>query len=161
MRTRAQNGTAPIQLGRHIRHILTPKHLSQVAKILRRTPIRPLLGNIIQRKRLVVRQRKDLGGRQERCVVDRGVVVERLHRQLVLVGNGRVVDADEAVGRAGDEQVGRGRVEAERGHVVAVDFGVGCFGAGGGADVPGFFDELLSVYIERYARSGFFLPEVY
>lgn len=143
--TRAQNRTAPIQLCRHIRHILTPKHFSQVPKILRRTPISPLLGHIIQRKRLVVRQRKDLRGRQERRVVDRGVVVQRLNRQLVLVGDGRVVDADEAVGRAGDEQVGRGWVEAERGDVVAVDFGVGCFGGGGGADVPGF-DELFGVY---------------
>lgn len=136
LRSRAQNGTAPIQLGRHIRHILTPKHLSQVPKIPRGIPIRAFLGNVIQRKRLVVRQRKDLGGRQEGGIVDRGVVVERLHGQLVLVGNGGVVDADEAVGRAGDEQRGRGRVEAERGHVVAVDFGVGCFGGGGGADVP-------------------------
>lgn len=63
-------------------------------------------------------------------------MVKRLDGELVLVGNGRVVDADEAVGRAGDEERGRGRVEAERGDVVAVDFGVGCFGGGAGADVP-------------------------
>jgi hypothetical protein len=68
--------------------------------------------------------------------VDGGVVVERLDGELVLVLDGGVVDADEAVGRARDEQRGLGRVEGEGGDVVAVDFGVGRFWGWVGADVP-------------------------
>lgn len=131
-----QNRTATIHLGRHIRHILTPQNLSQVAKVLRGVPRLALVGDVVQRKGLVVGQGKELRGVEEGGVVDGGVVVERLDGELVLVEDGGVVDADEAVGRARDEQGGLGRVEGQGGDVVAVDFGVGCLGGGVGTDVP-------------------------
>lgn len=71
-------------------------------------------------------EREDLGGRQPGGVVDGGVVVKGLQGDVVLVGDARVVDVDEAVGRAAEE-VGRGeRVEGQGGDVVAVDFLVVC-----------------------------------
>ena len=68
--------------------------------------------------------------------MDGGVVVEGLDRQVVLVGDAGVVDVDEAVGGAGEEDGWGGGVEGEGGDVVGVDFGVGCFWGGGGSYIP-------------------------
>lgn len=111
MRARPNNRTTPVHLGRHIRNILTPQHSPQIAKVQRRIAIGALLGKVVQRKLLVVGEGEDLGGRQPGGVVDGGVVVEGLQGDVVLVGDARVVDVDQAVGRAAEE-VGRGeRVE--------------------------------------------------
>lgn len=65
-------------------------------------------------------------------------MVEGLDGQVVLVLDACVVDADEAVGGAGEEEVWGAGVEGEGGDVVAVDFLVGGFGGGVGTDVPGW-----------------------
>lgn len=136
MSTCTQNRTAAIHLCRNIRHILTTQNLSQVPEILRGIPRLALISNIVQRKHLVVGQGEELRIVEKSGIMDGGVVVERLDGELVLVEDGCVVDADEAVGRARDEQRWLRWVEGQGGDVVAVDFGVGCLWGGVGADVP-------------------------
>lgn len=131
------NGSAPIRLDRHARHILTPQRGAQIPKHLHGIPILPLLGDIVQRKLLIVRQGQHLGGGQERGMVDGGVVVEGLDGQVVLVRDARVVDVDEPVGRAAQQDGRVGGVEGQLGDVVAVEVLVVRFGGGGqGAQVP-------------------------
>jgi hypothetical protein len=96
-----------------------------------------LLGDVVQGELLIVGQGEDARGLQPGGVVDGGVVVDGLDDDLVLVGDARVVDVDEAVGRPGQEERRVGRVEGEVGDVVAVDLAVVRLRGGGGADVPG------------------------
>lgn len=66
---------------------------------------------------------------EEAGVVD-GAVVEGCDDEVVFVGDEGVAYREEAVGRAGEEEVGGCWVEGEFGYVVGVDFGVGDLGGG-------------------------------
>lgn len=137
MSTATDDSASTVHLGRNVRHVLTTQDLSQVSKVMRRVAICALLAKIVQRKLLVVRYGQDFAaGRQEGRVVHRGVMVERLDSNLVLIGDARVIDVDEAVCRAGEEQERLGGVEGELGDVVGVDFLVVCFLGGRTADIP-------------------------
>lgn len=67
-----------------------------------------------------MRECEDLGGAEEGGLMH-GATVERLDDYVVFLGDSRVVDVDETVRRAGEENVGRlARVETELRDVVAV-----------------------------------------
>ncbi|CAG9988372.1 unnamed protein product [Clonostachys byssicola] len=100
LRTSTNNGTTSIILRHDVRHVLALRAFPQVAEILDRIPRALGLGDVVDGEALVVGQRVDEGRAQKAGPVDGGVEVERLHRELVLVRDGGVVDADEAVGRA-------------------------------------------------------------
>lgn len=137
MRSGSEHGAATVRLGRHARHVLTLQGAAHIAKVAEGVAGEVLLGDVVESELLVVGQGENARGLQPGGVVDGGVVVDGLDDDLVLVGDARVVDVDEAVGRPGQEQRRVGRVEGEVGDVVAVDLAVLRLGGGSGADVPG------------------------
>lgn len=102
---------------------------------------------MVHGERFVVAQgeEEEVGrGGKEGGVGDGAAVVLHLQQGVVFVGDGGVVDVDEAVGAAGEETVGQARVELQRRHVIVVAFDVALQRAGGGAQVPGTVNESLA-----------------
>lgn len=108
LRPHADHG-APLRLGHHPRRVPAREHGPHVANVPDRRG--RAVGRVVQRQLLVVRERVDrvrLRGRrarEEAGAVD-GAVVEGCDDDVVFVGDEDVAEVDEAVGRAGEEEVG-------------------------------------------------------
>ena len=126
--TGTDNRTGPVTLGHNVRHILTLHLRPQVPKVLDRVAARMRLGDVVHGEPLIVGERVHERAVQEARAVDGGVEVERLDGDVILVGDARVVHVDEAVGGAGEEDGGRGRVVGQGGDVVGVQVVVGGLG---------------------------------
>ena len=79
---------------------------------------------MIDGQRLVVAEGEEMGVGQEAGVVDGAAVVLHLDEGVVFVGDGDVVEVDEAVGAAGEETAWLRGMEVQRCYVVVVAFDV-------------------------------------
>ncbi len=113
LRAGADDGAVPFRLDDDVGHVLTAERLPGVAEVDHGRPALEVGGGAVQGEALVVGNGKDLVVGQEAGVVDRRVMVEGLDDYLVLVGDARVADVDEAVGRARQEDGGVAGMEVQ------------------------------------------------
>lgn len=116
----ANDGAVVTQLGRHVGDVLTLEGVPDVADVPGRGAVLVALCHIVHGELLVVGHGVHLRVVEEAGEVH-GAVVEGLDDDLVLVRDAGVADVDEAVGGAGEQDVGGGGVEVQL--VTGEDFG--------------------------------------
>lgn len=79
---------------------------------------------MVHGKVLIVAQGEKVGVGEEAGVVDGAAVVLHLEESVVFVGDGDVVDVDEAVGATGEETSWQGGMELHLCYIVVVAFDV-------------------------------------